>query len=748
MNRPLRIPHSRCALALALLALAFARDAAAQQDAADLVIRGNLDDAPRPHADAVRAPGPIQMDGRLDEAAWKAAPVIDRFVQQKPRAGAPATERTELRILYDDQFLYVGVELYYADPSQIVRTGLQRDANTAEGDVFGISFDTFLDRQNVTAFFVNPGGAIRDAQSSEDGRIKNFAWDGAARAKTRTTDHGWAAELAIPWSSLRFDGAREKQVWGMNFMRRIRHNNEEVSWSPMDRFASIYTASKSGTFTGLDGIRPGRNLSLKPYVVETRSSGSLRESTERDFDAGADVKYGITSGVTLDLTYNTDFSQVEADRPQVNLTRFSLFFPERREFFLENQSLFRFGDLPMQGSRSGATERDFTLFHTRRIGLTARGAPLPVLGGARVSGTAGPVSIGLLDMQTRASGGTPAENFGVARVRAAVTNGLNAGAIFVNRAATEGPEAHNRSFGLDADFSAHKNYLLVQTYLAGAQGRNADGTPVERDWAGRASVSWKDPFWEAGALFRQLGEDFTPGTGFVSRRGIRHEFLTLGVTPRVARGPILELNPYLSMQRYSLLAGGLETRQLEGGMGSEFRDGSTAGLTFTDRLETVRTAFAVGGARVAPGEYRFREAAASYGTNRGRPLSASVSVGGGGYYGGDRRSISGGVLGRVGDRAIIDVSAETNRIELPGQVRASASAYTANLDYFFSTSVVTSGLLQYDQTAGELVADVRLRWIHAPLSDLYLVLTERRDTRADVLLERLITLKVTRLVQF
>jgi hypothetical protein len=204
----------------------------------------------------------------------------------------------------------------------------------------------------------------------------------------------------------------------------------------------------------------------------------------------------------------------------------------------------------------------------------------------------------------------------------------------------------------------------------------------------------------------------------------------------------------VSMQRYSRLSGDLETRQLDGGVGSEFRDGSTAGVTFTNRLETVKAAFAVGDARVAPGEYRFSEAAASYGTNRGRPLSASVSVGAGGYYGGNRRSIGGGVLGRVGDRAIIDLSAETNRIELPGQPRANASAYAANLDYFFSTSVVTSGLLQYDQTARELLADVRLRWIHAPLSDLYLVVTERRDTRADVLLERLITLKVTRLLQF
>jgi hypothetical protein len=351
-------------------------------------------------------------------------------------------------------------------------------------------------------------------------------------------------------------------------------------------------------------------------------------------------------------------------------------------------------------------------------------------------------------MQVRGQTGSPAENFTVARVRDAITPTLNAGAIFINRTTTDGPKADNQSYGIDADFTAFRRYLLVQTYLAGTQGTNANGTSLERDYAGKLSVSWRDPLWEFGAMYRQLGDDFTPGTGFVQRKGIRHLYGTAGLRPQVNWGPVQFLNTSVNMHRYMLLAGGLETREISGGLGTEFSDGSSANVNVSHNFERVHTPFSVGEATVPAGDYTFFEESISYGTSQGRSVSASLRFGLSGYYGGTNRSIGGGVLGRIGDRAIIDLSASTNRIKLPGQSAVNASAYTANVDWFFSTSVVASGLLQYDQTAREMVNDLRLRWIHAPLSDLYLVLTERRDTRADVLLERLLTLKVTRLLPF
>jgi hypothetical protein len=724
-----------------------------------LLVTGNLDAAPRPTAIATHATGSIDIDARLDEPSWAAAPVIDQFVQQNPRKGAPASERTEVKILYDDDNLYVGAELYYKDINDIVRTGLQRDANTGQGDAFSIGLDTFNDKRTGAIFFVNPGGALRDALTADDGRARNLPWNSAGRTKARTVplaDGGaiWVLELAIPWSSLRFDGSKEEQIWGINLFRRIRHANEEVVWAPMERGLTVYNVSRNGTLTGIKGISPGRNLSLKPYVVSTRSEGTLRTETDVDSDAGADLKYGITSGVTLDLTYNTDFSQVEADRPQVNLSRFSLFFPEQREFFLENLNLFQFGDLSGAGFNGGASERDLTLFHSRRIGLTAKGAPLPILGGGRISGTAGPLSLGFLDMQTRGVTGSAAENFAVARVRNAITPNLNVGGIFINRTTTDGPEVDNQSYGIDADFTAFRRYLLVQGYIAGTEGTLApttadpNGSEVPRDYAGKLSVAWKGPLWEFGAMYRRLGDDFLPGTGFVQRKGINHLYATAAVRPQVKWGPVQFVSPSANVQHYTLLDGGLETREIESQLGVEFTDGSSANFNVTNHFEAVHTAFTVGDGKVQPGDYNFTSRTVSYGTSQGRPLSASLNFGYSGYYGGTNRSIGGGVLGRLGDRAILDLSATTNRIELPGQATVNASAYTANVDVYFSTSVVASGLLQYDQTAREMLNDLRLRWIHAPLSDLYLVLTERRDTRNDVLLERLLTLKVTRLLSF
>ncbi|MEX2471636.1 MAG: DUF5916 domain-containing protein [Gemmatimonadota bacterium] len=724
--------------------------AAQQEDPAIQIVPGepivDLDRAPRPAAVAARAPGAIDIDGVLDDAAWAAAPVIDRFIQQKPDPGLPATERTEVRILYDDEHLYIGAEMYDSDPSSLVIPTLQRDPNTRDGDAFGFTLDTFLDGQNSFAYFVNPGGAVRDSQTSDDGRISNAAWESAHDLRTRIHDRGWTLEIAIPWSTLRFDGSRDAQVWGLNLLRRIRSKNEDATWAPMDRRWQLYVMSRAGTLTGLDGIRPGRNLSIKPFVVGSQPSGSLQTDADPEFDAGGDLKLGLTPGLTLDLTVNTDFSQVEVDQQQVNLTRFSLFFPEKREFFLENAGIFQFGDQGQYSQRNGATDRDFTLFHSRRIGLTPNGAPLPILGGGRISGTAGPVTVGVLNMQTRAEDAFAAENFSVARVRGEPLPGLTTGGIFVNRTATSGSPEEGRSWGVDLNVEALGNYFLVQSYLAGTSGTAADGSPLESGMAGRLSAAWRDPFWEVEALYRQFDDDFDPGVGFVRRSGVRHGYGTVGVQPRVEWGPVQQLNPYVEAHYFANLDGVLETRELGAGLDTDFTDGATASVSVTDRFERVPTAFSVRGATVAAGSYGFSEARASYTASRARPLSGRVSVGGGGYFGGDIRSVGGSVLGRLGYRALLDLSVEHNRIDLPGQAPVTADIYSAKLDVFFSPRFLTSAFVQYNEATDEVITNARLNWIHAPLSDLYLVLTERR--RGGDVLERLLSLKVTKLISF
>ncbi len=752
-----RPPLARCApggarlaaaAVIALIALPSGALAQAGEGQPGALAPIDLDAAPRPTARAARATGPIRVDGMLDEATWSAAHVIDQFYQQKPFAGMPASERTEVRILFDDQNLYVGVELFDQQGYQAIIPTLQRDPNTRDGDAFGFAFDPFRDGKTTFAFFVNPGGAIRDIQTADDGRINNAAWDAAFELQTRVHDRGWTLEIAIPWSQLRFDASRAEQVWGMNLLRRIRRKNEDATWAPMDRQWQLYVMSRSGTLRGLDGIRPGRNLSLKPFVLTAEPSGDLQADADTELDAGLDLKYGITPGMTLDLTLNTDFSQVEVDQEQVNLTRFSLFFPEKREFFLENAGIFQFGDQGQFQQRTGVSNRDFTLFHSRRIGLTPSGTPLPILGGGRVSGTAGPVTVGLLNMQTRRQGELEPENFTVARVRTEPTDGLTVGGIFVNRSATAGGLAANRSYGVDADLQAFNDYLLVQSYLAATDGTAADGADVPREFAGRISAAWRDPFWEMLGIYRQFDDGFNPGAGFVRRRGIRHGYGTFGVHPRPDWPLLLELNPYVETHYYADLAGSLETRLLTGGLDVDFVDGSTARLSVTDGFERVDEAFSVRGAAVEPGDYDFVEASAFYQLSGARRVSGQLNVSGGGYFGGDRVSLGGNLLGRLGHQVLLNLSANHNRIDLPGQARTTADVYGANLDVFFSTRLLASAFVQFNEATQEFVTNLRFRWIHAPLSDLYLVLTERRDTAANRVLDRFVTLKATKLLAF
>ncbi len=729
---------------------AFVAPVMAQVTPGDSVRATSIDPdlAPRPSASAARATGPVRIDGVLNDETWSAAPVIDEFWQQKPSTGEPASELTEVRILYDDQNLYIGAELHDQPGYRPIIPTLQRDPNTRDGDAFGIMFDPFLDGKTVFTFLFNPGGAVRDIQTADDGRINNSAWDAAFELRTRVHDSGWTVELAIPWSQLRFDPTREEQVWGMNILRRIRRKNEDSTWAPMDLQWQLYVSSRGGTLHGLDGLRTGRNLSIKPFALTSDPSGDLQVDAERSFEVGGDLKYGITPGMTLDLTVNTDFSQVEVDQEQVNLTRFSLFLPEKREFFLENAGVFQFGDQGSYSTRTGATNRDFSLFHSRRIGLAPNGSPLPILGGGRVSGTAGPVSLGVLNMQTLREGDVDPENFTVARVRTEPATGLTLGGLFGNRVTTDGSSAKNRSYGVDADLQALNGYLLVQSYLAATEGTDSLGVPISRQWAGRVSAGWRDPFWEIFTLYRHFDTDFDPGIGFVRRTGIDHAYATVGVRPRPDWPWVLELNPYVESHVFVNPEGLMETRLLTGGLDLDFRDGSTASLSVTDRFEQVFESFFVRGAEVMPGRYDFREGSASYQTSGARRLSGRATVGGGGYFGGDRFSVGGNVLGRLGHQVLLQLSANHNVIDLPDQPVTTADVYGANLDVFFSVRVLTSAFVQYNAAEEEFVTNLRFRWIHAPLSDLYLVLTERRSTATERVLERFVTLKVTKLLAF
>ncbi len=706
---------------------------------------------PRPTLQALRIDTPITLDGVLDEAVWRAADSTTGFIQTQPHPGYPATEPTVVRILYDDEYLYIGAECYDTEPGAITIPSLEQDFSTRDSDLFALTLDTFHDRRNAFLFGINPGGAVADFQAFNDGRNVNRAWEGIVRVRTRIHERGWTVEMALPFTTLRFDPSRPVQAWGLNFIRRIRRLNEDVYWAPLARPNRLYKMSQAGTLTGLTGLRAGRNLQVKPYLATDRTGGSLHlpDAGTYGFDGGGDLKYSVTPGLTLDLTARTDFSQVEVDQEQINLTRFSTFFPEKRDFFLENEGVFTFGDVAEQTQRTGSSTRDFILFHSRRVGLVG-GRPVPVLGGGRLSGRAGPFEVGLLNLQTRAATlidadttYVPAQNYSVVRLRRNVLGNSDVGFLFVNRQATSRRHDYNRSFGLDANFRLRR-YMIVNAYLAATDTPGLDGNTT----AGRLLVGWRDRYWDASAFVKQVGEAFNPEVGFVRRRAMRQAYATLGIHPRPASRLVQEVNPYVEAAAVTGLDGTLETRLTAAGLAVDFLDGSRAQLTVENTFERLSDAFTpITGATVAAGDYTFTEARLEVSSNASRPLSTRLRLSTGGFFGGLRRAARAEVIWRADYHFSLDVFTEHNRLTFAGRP-FDADLFGLRLKYAFSTQFFTSAFVQYNRATEQVITNVRLNVIHAPLSDVFLVFSERRDATAGAVLERALTLKVTRLFAF
>jgi hypothetical protein len=502
--------------------------------------------------------------------------------------------------------------------------------------------------------------------------------------------------------------------------------------------------SQAGTLQGLPRIPHSRNLTVKPFVLAARSSGQTLPGAgaDHDVDGGLDVKLGVTPRVTLDLTWRTDFSQADVDQQQVNLTRFPVFFPEVRDFFLENSGIFTFGDVTAPGApRSGTSTRDFTLFHSRNIGLRD-GRPVPLFGGGRLTGRAGAFEFGLLNVQSNRFESRPGENFSALRVRRNILGNSDIGFLFTNRQATgtgEGDE--NRSFGADLNMRVAQ-YLFINSYLAFT--RDAGVT----DEAARLAVGWRDRLWDASAMFRHVGTDFEPGMGFIRRTAIRQWYATAGARPQAGAGAILEVNPYVAAGYITDPAGRRLTRDGTLGLGVTFRDGGIITLRWDDRRERLDEPFRVRPTATIPeGDYAFREGSASYRTSEGRSVSGSLGASGGGYYDGTRFSINGSLAWQPNYHLTLEASAEHNELSVQG-TDFTADLYTGRIKYAFSTRLSAGAFVQYNADTDQVVSNARLRFIHAPLSDLFVVFTERRDLAAGTVLERFVTLKLTRLFGF
>ena len=688
---------------------------------------------------AVRIESPIEIDGELDEPEWSLAEPARDFLQFEPTHGEPSTEPTEVRILYDDENLYLGVYCFDSGGKEaLVVNDINRDFFQFDTDSFGFVLDTFDDNRNGFLFNTNPQGAKFDSQVGDNGSIFNREWDAIWHVKSKITEAGWQVEIAIPFKSLRF-GNKEVDRWGINFQRRIRRKNEDTFWALPPRPFSMARVSLAGTLENIQAASTGPNLYLKPYL----SAPIVRvQGDDVDFqpEAGLDLKYGLTSQLTLDVSVNTDFAQVEADNQQINLTRFSLFFPEKREFFLENAPIFQFG---RQGGRfrrvAGSFEQvaaDAIPFFSRRIGIS-ESRLVPVLGGARVTGRAGPYTLGMFSMQTDDFEENPSTNFSVVRIRRDVLGRSDVGGIFINKYADG--DRYNRTYGVDGNFNFFGG-LDLTSYLLKTETPDVQ----DKDVAGSVFVAWTDPRFQAEAQHTVLGENFNPEVGFAPRVGIEKSVGRFAWTPRPGesipwiRGftPLVQLD-YLTDDDRALV-----TRTLETKLWVEFQNGSRFSATRKFRFERLTEPFFIRPDQaIAVGDYPFSEYFLTFSSDRSRMLSGEVRLTTGDFFDGERDLYRFQIVFRKNYRFEAQVTWNHNDVRLPSG-DFSTDLVITRLQYSFSTNLFLNGLIQYNSDLEEVGSNIRFNFIHRPLSDFFLIYNEKRSTTGEVS-ERALIAKLT-----
>jgi len=705
-------------------------------------------DAPR-RVVAVRIPNNrIQINGTLNESEWGLAMPAANFVQQQPQENAAASERSEVRFLYDDNNLYVGAMLYDSEPDKLITNELTRDFNARDGDLFVVVLDTFHDRTNSYSFQTNPGGAIRDMQSYEEGRTNNANWDTVWSMRTAVTPQGWIVEQAIPFKSIRFP-VTEKQVWGLQLFRLIRRKNEQTVWSPVPRQFNQFKISYAGTLEGMEGIQPGLNFRVTPFTTANvkRQSGV----TKSDADGGFDLKMGLGANLVLDATYRTDFSQVEADAQQVNLTRFSLFFPEKRQFFLENQGTFQMGPSAPNANRNSAQQvgpPDMLPFFSRTIGLSPEtGQPIPIVGGVRLSGLVGRTLVGFMNIETEketvaGKPDRPASNFTIARVGRQFLTNSSASLFYLGK--ERGDDA-NRLGG--ADF--HLN-LMRRMDIEGMWMRSGK-TGIGEGSAWRSSFVYDLDLMRYAVTYLSLGNKFRDDMGFIPREGV--DILTASalrrIRPRATYKWIREYRPEIEYSRYTRdVVGGVETRTVTPMLNIDFADLSQLSVVYRFNEEALASPFRTpSGYAVPVGRYRFQDGEINALTSRARMFSWTGGYRFGDYWNGSRRGFTAGNRIRFSSRLATTVSYGRDRLSLPG------SSYATNLlqvraDASFSTRMFLNAFIQYNSQNHQVTSNIRFDFIHHPLSDLYVVYNEVRSTNGAAPASRALILKLTHTLSF
>ena len=670
------------------------------------------------------------IDGDIiNEQLWQEIAPITNLVQMRPNYGQSGSERTEIRMAYTKSTLYVAVVCYDSSPQSIVVSDSRRDADLSDEDSFLFIIDTYNDRQNGFLFGTNSNGMEYDAQIDNEGKGNfnanrqqggviggtNLNWDASWVVKAETGDYGWSAEFAIPFRSLRFSSG-ENQSWGINFQRNISKNNEISFWASLPIGFDMKRLSLAGKVDGLNLKNPG-NLKVIPYVLgQTIKDKSVDPSeTNNEFEAGLDIKYSLTPSLTLDLSYNTDFAQVEVDEQQVNLDRFNLFFPEKRPFFLENAGQFTVG-----------SPGEVDLFFSRRIGIGNDGALVPIIGGARLSGKVGQTNVGFLSMFTDDVEDSDIEknNFTVARVNHNFGESRSSlGGIFVNRAGLGDMEDdYNRVFAIDGKWGIGK-----KAEVTGFVSKSTTPGIEDNDHAFKLLANYNWDGWDLRAGYTEVGEGFNPEVGFLQRTAFKKpEFLVFKAIRPKNWGNILELRPHVSYRGYWDFDSNLITSFLHVDNHWEWKSGFEVhtGINFTE--EGVLVPFELSGVLIPADTYKHKELQLVYMTNANKAISYSGRSVIGGYFGGHRMSHSGTLKLRLGDKFNSSFTVNHNNLNLPnGDITAIISA--ARLAYSFTPRMFIQSLVQYNNVSNITSVNARFGWLRNANTGLFIVLNIVKD---------------------
>ncbi len=664
---------------------------------------------PRLIATATKVNEPPAIDGLLDEDMWHAASLLGGFVQAEPLEGLPGSERTEVRLLYDDEAIYIGVTLHDRDPSLIVTTETRRDANLEEMDSFQVIFDTFHDRQNGFVFGTNVAGVQYDAQVRDQGEQESN-WDGSWDVRTSMSATGWSAEFRIPLRTLRYGPA--PQTWGVNFRRTIQRTRERTYWSPLERVYDLGRLSSAGELRGLELETP-RNFKILPYVVGSADRSFIpNATTKRDGDLGGDAKFGLTPGLNLDLTYNTDFAQVEVDTEQINLSRFNLRFPEKRPFFLENSGLFTIGK-----------GEELDLFFSRRIGLDENGAIVPIIAGGRLTGKINGFNVGVLDMQTEDIRLVPANNFSVMRISRELPNRSGIGAMVVNRSGTGSlstSDDWNRTWGADGRLGLGEYFTM-----AGFAARTETPGLTGRDYAYNVDSEYNNGTHRVGLQYGRTGEDFNPEVGFLENedgyRRIHGRYHLTMRQQKIRDWGFREWQPHVQYTRWDYLDGGLNRAELHADNHWDWENGNRIDTAVNGTWEGFREPFQIYPGVIVPvgehGGLRFRMRA---NTDQRKWLSAEGEWNVGRFLTGTQNSPTLQVVIRDGGRFAIDATWAYRSIDLP------EGAFDTNLGnmrvtYNFTPSVFVQSLIQYNDRTSRWSSNLRFHVLETAGTGLFVV---------------------------